>query len=100
MIALGSLGDVFARARSGGRAALIAYIVAGDPDVDTTERVIDALTEAGVDLIELGVPYGDPLADGPTIAAAAHRALAAGTALDDALLLATRARVRGAAPIV
>jgi tryptophan synthase alpha chain len=100
LTAVASLGDVFARARSRGRAALIVYLVAGDPDVDTTERVIDALCEAGVDLIELGIPYGDPLADGPTIAAAAHRALTAGTTVLDVMAIAKRARARSSAPIV
>jgi tryptophan synthase alpha chain len=91
---------VFARARSQRRAALIGYVVAGDPDRATTLAVIDALTEAGVDLIELGIPYGDPLADGPAIAAAAARALAGGMRFGDSLELAAQAHARGAAPIL
>ncbi len=100
MIASGGIGDVFARARAQRRAALIAYVVAGDPDRDTTLAVIDALTAAGVDLIELGVPYGDPLADGPTIAAAGQRALQAGIKFADSIAIAAEARARGAAPIL
>jgi tryptophan synthase alpha chain len=73
--------------------------MAGDPDLDTTAAVIDAISPS-VDLIELGIPYGDPLADGPTIAAAGQRALSAGTTIGDALRLAREARDRGAAPIL
>jgi tryptophan synthase alpha chain len=94
------LADAFARARAERRVALIAYVVAGDPDLATTERVVAALSEAGVDCIELGIPYGDPIADGPTIARAAQRALAAGTSMRDAFALVTRATRSGCAPIV
>ena len=100
MIAALSLADVFAKARAERRAALIAYVVAGDPDRETTLAVLDALTAAGVDCIELGIPYGDPLADGPTIAAAAQRALDHGTKMADAIAIAAEARARGCAPIV
>ncbi len=100
MIAAGALEQAFARARAERRAALIAYVVAGDPDRATTLAVIDALTEAGVDLIELGIPYGDPLADGPTIAAAAQRALHGGMRMGAAIALAAEARERGSAPLV
>ena len=93
-----ALADAFAAARAARRVALIAYVVAGDPDARTTEHVVDALSEAGVDLIELGIPYGDPLADGPTIAAAAQRALQAGTTVEGAFQLAARVRQRGSAP--
>ncbi len=93
-----ALAEAFAAARAARRVALIAYVVAGDPDARTTEHVVDALSEAGVDLIELGIPYGDPLADGPTIAAAAQRALQAGTTVEGAFQLAARVRQRGSAP--
>ncbi|GAC1592018.1 MAG: tryptophan synthase subunit alpha [Candidatus Velthaea sp.] len=92
------LGAVFAKARSEGRAALILYLVAGDPDLETTALVMDAVSDAGADLIEVGIPYGDPLADGPTIAAAAHRALDAGTTIDDALRVVAESTSRGNAP--
>jgi tryptophan synthase alpha chain len=59
--------------------------MAGDPDLETTVLMLHALTEAGADVIELGIPYGDPLADGPSVAAAGQRALAAGTTLPTVL---------------
>lgn len=93
MIAAESVEEVFARAKAAGRTALIAYLVAGDPDVETTRAVIDAIVEAGAEIVELGIPYGDPLADGPTIAAAAHRAVAAGISIDTVLELARGTRV-------
>jgi len=62
-----------------GRCALMPFLMAGDPDLNTTRGALLALQEAGADLIELGIPYSDPLADGPVIQAAAGRALAAGT---------------------
>jgi tryptophan synthase alpha chain len=100
VIATGGSAAVFARTRAEGRAALIAYVVAGDPDRATTLAVLEAITTAGVDLIELGIPYGDPLADGPTIAAAAQRALHAGAHMADAIAIAAEAKARGCAPIV
>ena len=92
--------DVFERARNEHRCAFIPYIMAGDPDLETTEAVLAALTDAGADAIELGIPYGDPLADGPTIAAAGQRALQRGVTLRDTLLLVQRSRERGCAPII
>jgi tryptophan synthase alpha chain len=73
-----ALDEAFAKAKKDDRCALIAYVVAGDPDFETSRAVIDAIVEAGVDIVELGIPYGDPLADGPTIAAAGQRALGGG----------------------
>lgn len=75
----------FAAARAQGRAALMPYLVGGFPDLETSRRVARAYADAGADLIELGVPYSDPLADGPVIHAAATEALAAGTTLADVL---------------
>ncbi len=98
--ALRSVAEVFARTRAERRAALIGYVVAGDPDRATTLAVLEAISAAGVDLIELGIPYGDPLADGPTIAAAAQRALDGGTRMGDALALAAQAKARGCAPVL
>jgi tryptophan synthase alpha chain len=69
----------FTALRSEGRCALMPFLMAGDPDLATTRAALLALQEAGADLIELGIPYSDPLADGPVIQAAASRALAAGT---------------------
>lgn len=82
------LAKVFATARGNGRPALIPYLMAGDPDLKTSRLLIEALRQTGADILELGVPYGDPLADGPTIQTAASRALRSGTSLEDALELA------------
>ncbi|HKU67789.1 MAG TPA: tryptophan synthase subunit alpha [Candidatus Baltobacteraceae bacterium] len=82
------------------RCAFIPYLMAGDPDLATTARIIDAVRDAGADAIELGVPYGDPLADGPTIAAAGLRALAAGAGIAQVLQIVREAVSRGAPPIV
>jgi tryptophan synthase alpha chain len=84
-----------ARARSDGRRSLVVYLCAGDPDLATTERLVPALAAAGADVIELGVPFSDPLADGPTIQAAAERALRSGTTLAGILELVSRVRGRG-----
>ncbi len=82
-------------ARSAGRRSLIVYLCAGDPDLETTERLVPALAAAGADVIELGVPFSDPLADGPTIQAAAERALRSGTTLSGILDLVGRLRGQG-----
>ncbi|TAD79989.1 MAG: tryptophan synthase subunit alpha [Oscillatoriales cyanobacterium] len=95
-----SVSDRFASLRQAGRCALIPFITAGDPDLTTTAEALRRLDRAGADLIELGVPYSDPLADGPTIQAAATRALANGTRLDDVLALLTELTPELNAPIV
>ena len=82
------LAAAFARAKTQGRGALIPYLCAGDPDRATSAGLLAALGPAGADIIELGIPYGDPLADGPTIAAAAQRALTGGTRMAEALAIA------------
>lgn len=74
--------------------------MAGDPDLETTAAMLDALRDAGAALIELGIPYGDPLADGPTIAAAGQRALSRGTRIGDVLDLTERASANASPPIV
>ncbi len=93
------LDGAFVRARREKRLAFIPYVMAGDPDLETTEDVLLALSDAGADVIELGVAYSDPLADGPTIAAAGQRALRGATHLREVLTLAWRCRER-CAPIV
>ncbi len=85
----------FEAARKGGRRSLVVYLCAGDPDLAATERLVPALAAAGADIIELGVPFSDPLADGPTIQAAAERALRSGTTLRGILDLVARVRSRG-----
>jgi tryptophan synthase alpha chain len=83
-----------------GRCAFVPYIMAGDPDLETTALLIDALKDAGADAIELGIPYGDPLADGPTVAAAGIRALRNGVGIADVLQAVGEAVERNAPPIV
>lgn len=79
------IGEAFGVARGEGRAALMPYMMAGYPDRETSLAVAAAYVESGADLIELGVPFSDPLADGPTIHAAATAALEAGATLETAL---------------
>ena len=88
------IGDAFATARAEGRAALMPYLMAGFPDREASLAVADAYVDAGADLVELGIPFSDPLADGPVIHAAATTALAAGTTLEDALEICTRIAAR------
>ena len=90
---MSAISETFARCRAEGRAAFVPFLVAGDPDLDTTGRLLVALARAGADAIEIGVPFSDPIADGPVIQAAGQRALAAGATLER--ILATIARVRG-----
>lgn len=94
------LEALFERARNEQRAAFIPYVMAGDPDLETSELVLHALTQAGADAIEVGIPYGDPLADGPTIAAAGQRALHRGVTVHDTLALVERFRQKRGAPVV
>ena len=75
------IDDTFARLRAEGRKAFVAYIMAGDPDRDTSMAVMAGLPGAGVDIIELGMPFTDPMADGPTIQLAGQRALEGGQTL-------------------
>src|SRR3970040_312353 len=71
----------FEELRRRGELGLIAFLTAGDPSLEATERFVLALAEAGADLVELGVPFSDPVADGPTIQRSSERALRAGTSL-------------------
>src|SRR5580698_7174841 len=83
-----------------GELGLIAYITAGDPSLDATEKIVLAAAEAGADVIELGVPFSDPVADGPTIQRASDRAVRRGTTLADVIELVRRIRVRSEVPLV
>jgi tryptophan synthase alpha chain len=82
--------EAFDGARTQGRAALMPYMMGGFPDQETSLAVADAYVDAGADLVELGVPFSDPLADGPVIHAAATRALAAGATLEGVLEICDR----------
>jgi tryptophan synthase alpha chain len=95
-----SVSARFAALRSRGECALIPFLTAGDPDLATTAEALRVLDRSGADLIELGVPYSDPLADGPTIQAAATRSLQLGTKLDDVLALVKEVSPELTAPIV
>jgi len=82
------------------RTALIPFIVAGDPDLETTGKALQRLDAIGANVIELGVPYSDPLADGPVIQGAATRALENGTTLDRVLSMLSKVSPTIKAPIV
>jgi len=86
----GRIAAAFARARADGRVALIPYVVAGYPDSDTSLRIALAAADAGADLLEVGLPYSDPLADGATLQRASGVALAAGATLERSLRLIER----------
>lgn len=80
--------------------ALVTFITAGDPDLATTAEMIHLLEDAGADIIELGVPFSDPMADGPTIQLSSERALAAGTTLRGILDVVKKVRKRSDIPII
>ena len=80
--------------------ALVTFITAGDPDLSVTEEMIYLLEIAGADIIELGVPFSDPMADGPTIQLSSERALAGGTTLEGILATVTKVRTRSQVPII
>lgn len=90
----------FAELRANGELGIVTYITAGDPTLDATLDFVLALDEAGADVIELGVPFSDPLADGPTIQRASERALKAGASLAGVLELVGRIRKSSQVPLV
>ena len=90
----GRIDTTFANAKKAGRGTLGVFITAGDPDAATTSALLDALVGAGVDFIELGMPFSDPMADGPAIQAASLRALKGGMTLAGTLELAAEFRKR------
>lgn len=97
---LSRLESTFARLRRDRRTGLVTYVTAGDPDLEQSAAILQALDRAGADVIEVGVPFSDPLADGPVIQRATERALAAGATLDGALDLVARVRPTVPTPIV
>jgi tryptophan synthase alpha chain len=94
------IGRRFAELRASGELGLVAYLTAGDPSLEATEEFVVAMARGGADVIELGVPFSDPLADGPTIQRASERALRAGTTLAGILALVRRVRRRSEVPLV
>ena len=97
---MSSIDDVFAACAAEKRPAFIPFLMAGDPDLETTPRLLEAAVAGGADIVELGVPFSDPIADGPVNQRAAARALAAGTHLSDVLRMVARHRDALDVPIV
>ncbi|MBO6790610.1 MAG: tryptophan synthase subunit alpha [Dinoroseobacter sp.] len=89
------IDDTFARLKSEGKKAFVSYVMAGDPDLETSREIVHGLPAAGVDIIELGLPFTDPMADGPTIQLAGQRALDKGMTLDKTLDIARSLRATG-----
>ena len=96
----GRLRDTFVRLRRERRPGLVTYVTAGDPDLDRSRNILLALQRGGADVIEVGVPFSDPLADGPVIQRAVERALAAGTTLGRTLELVAGLRADLRVPVV
>jgi tryptophan synthase alpha chain len=94
------IADQFARAQKENRACFVAYVCAGDPDLDTSLEICRALIDGGIDILELGVPFSDPLADGQTNQLAAQRALESGMTADRVFELVQRIRDFSQIPIV
>src|SRR3954470_9621387 len=93
-------GEAYAQARADGRAALVGYLPAGFPSYDGCVRALTAMVQAGVDVVEVGLPYSDPVIDGPTIQAAADVALRGGTRTTDVLRTVEAVAETGAAVVV
>jgi tryptophan synthase alpha chain len=94
------IARTFDHLRANGRTGLVTYVTAGDPDLDRSAAILKALDRAGADVIEVGVPFSDPMADGPVIQRATERALSAGTTLRHVLALIETVRPTIQAPIV
>lgn len=97
---MSAISEAFARCREQRRSAFIPFLTAGDPDLETTGELLQAMADGGADLIELGVPFSDPIADGPAIQRASTRALASGTTLSAILRLVARRRDRLGVPVL
>lgn len=95
------ISEIFRKAKSENRAALALFITCGDPSMEFTERLVGRISSCGADIIELGVPFSDPMADGPVIQAASQRAIAAGANLEKVIGMVARLRKNGVkTPIV
>ena len=90
----------FRELRRSRRCGLVAYLTCGDPSLEATPKIVTALEKAGADCIELGIPFSDPIADGPVIQAASHRALQRGTTVADVLSVARQVREQSEIPLV
>jgi tryptophan synthase alpha chain len=96
----GRIAATFARLATEGKAGFVPFLMAGDPDLGVTRELLRAAADAGADLIELGVPFSDPMADGPALQRSAERALTAGTTLTGVLALVAEFRRDSAIPVV
>ena len=96
----GRLDKTFERLKAKGEKALITYLMAGDPSLGETEQLVVELERAGADIVELGVPFSDPIADGPVIQQAAERALRSGTTLRGILDMVRHLRIQSEVPLV
>src|SRR5258706_5109357 len=94
------IANLFERLRQENRSALIAYVTAGDPTPEHTAGIVAGLERGGADLIELGVPFSDPVADGPVIQRGAERALQAGTSVKRVLEIAREIRGKSEIPVL
>lgn len=97
---MSNISTILRALKEQGKKALVTFITAGDPDLDTSEKIVHTLIESGVDLIELGFPFSDPMADGPTIQFASERALESGTTLRGILDMVARVRQHSNVPII
>jgi tryptophan synthase alpha chain len=97
---MGRIEEKFAALKKADRKAFVAYLTAGDPEIETTAKLIPALEAAGVDIVEIGVPFSDPTADGPAIPAASQRALKRGATLAKILAMIAGLRRTSSIPIV
>jgi tryptophan synthase alpha chain len=97
---MSAISDAFDRIKRGGGRGIVTYVTAGDPDQAQSLEIVQALDRGGADIIEVGVPFSDPVADGPAIQAASERALAAGGSLERSLDLVQTVRPAVQAPIV
>jgi tryptophan synthase alpha chain len=97
---MSNISKVFEKLKANGNGALIGYVMGGDPQPEQTLPIAEALIKGGVDILELGIPFSDPIADGPTIQAASTRALNAGTTPTKVLEIANTIKQKHAVPVV
>lgn len=97
---MGRINNKFSELKARNKAALVCYLTAGDPDISSTGEIVLNIEKSGCDIIELGVPFSDPMADGPTIQLASERALKSGTSLKDVLLSVKEIRKQSEVPII
>ena len=100
MTTMSNISATMSLLKEQGKKALVTFITAGDPNLETSENIVHTLIESGVDMIELGFPFSDPMADGPTIQLASERALESGTTLRGILDMVARVRQHSNTPII